>query len=83
MDNHTTLKLTEFRVLSNGANGGHSYVSSCIDYKNQNRKIVIFFKDKADEKKLQFLEEIYVEGNLLDEGEEYSLSLLGAKLIYS
>lgn len=42
-----TIRLTLFRTLETGSDGGHSYVTSEINYKGQTRKIVVFFADKA------------------------------------
>jgi hypothetical protein len=75
-----TIRLTKFRTLETGADGGHSYVTSEIEYKGQTRKIVVFFGNKADEQKLKERSEITVEGRLIDE-EHQSLNLLDSRLI--
>lgn len=75
-----TIRLTNFRTLETGSDGGHSYVTSEIDYNGQTRKIVVFFADKADEKKLKGRTEITVDGNLVDEKDQ-SLNLLDSRLI--
>ena len=75
-----TIKLTKFRTLETGADGGHNYVTSDIDYKGQTRKIVVFFADKSDEQKLKGRTEITVDGELVDEKDQ-SLNLLNSKLI--
>jgi len=66
--------------LETGADGGHSYVTSEIEYKGQTRKIVVFFADKADEQNLKGRKEITVDGRLIDEKNQ-SLNLLGSRLI--
>jgi len=38
----TTLKLTNFKILTTGADGGHHYVSTEIEYKVVRRKITVF-----------------------------------------
>ena len=76
-----TIKLTKFRTLETGADGGHRYVISDIDHKGRRRKIVVFFSDKSDEQKLEGKTEITVEGTLIDE-ENQSLNLLDSRLIY-
>ena len=75
-----TIQLTKFKTLETGADGGHSYVTSDIDYKGQTRKIVVFFADKSDEQKLKGRTEITVDGELIDEKDQ-SLNLLNSKLI--
>jgi hypothetical protein len=76
-----TIKLTKFRTLETGADGGHSYVTSDIDYKGQTRKIVVFFADKSDEQKLKGMTEITVDGELVDDKNQ-SLNLLNSRLIH-
>ena len=75
-----TIKLTKFKTLETGVDGGHSYVISDIDFKGQARRIVVFFADKADEQKLKGRTEITVAGDLVDEKDQ-SLNLLNSKLI--
>jgi len=74
------IKLTKFRTLETGADGGHSYVTADIDYKGQTRKIVVFFADKSDEQKLKERAGITVDGELIDEKDQ-SLNLLNSRLI--
>lgn len=76
-----TIKLTKFRTLETGADGGHSYVISDIDYKGETRKIVVFFAEKSDEQKLKGKTEITVDGELVDEKDQ-SLNLLNSRLIH-
>lgn len=75
-----TIKLTNFRTLETGVDGGHIYVTSDIIYNGQTRKIIVFFADKADEQKLNGRTEITINGRLLDE-ENQSLNLLDSKLL--
>jgi hypothetical protein len=76
-----TIKLTRFRTLETGAHGGHSYVTSEIEYKGLTRTIVVFFADKSDEQKLKGKTEITVDGELVDEKDQ-SLNLLNSRLIH-
>jgi hypothetical protein len=75
-----TFRLTNFRTLETGSDGGHSYVTSEIEDKGQTRKIVVFFADKSDEQKLKGRTEITVDGKLIDDKGQ-SLNLLGSRLI--
>jgi hypothetical protein len=75
-----TFRLTNFRILETGSDGGHSYVTSEIEHKGQARKIVVFFADKSDEQKLKGRAEIIVDGKLIDDKGQ-SLNLLGSRLI--
>jgi len=77
----TTLKLTNYKVLSTGADGGHHYISTEIEYNGATRHITALFKNKSDEKKLSEKLEITVRGNLLDEGLQHSLMLLDTEII--
>ncbi len=74
-------KLTDYRINSTGVDGGHFYVISEVEYQSRTRKLVVYFKDKSDERKLNDLEEMIVEGNLTDDGDQYSLNLLDSILI--
>lgn len=77
----TILKLTNFKVLSTGTDGGHHYISTKIEYKGLTRPIIALFKNKSDETKLTEILEITVKGNLVDEGLQHSLMLLDTEII--
>lgn len=77
----TTLKLTNFKIFTTGADGGHHYVSTEIENEGVRRKIIVLFKAKSDEKQLLDKNEITVKGNLIDEGLQQSLMLLEAEII--
>jgi hypothetical protein len=77
----TTLKLTNYKVLSTGADGGHHYISTEIEHNGVTRQITALFKNKADEKRLSDKLEITVRGNLIDEGLQQSLMLLDTEII--
>lgn len=74
-------QLGSFKILSTGADGGHSYVEADLDYKGTKQKLTIFFADKMDEQKIMSRQVIRVSGTLLDEGLQQSLILLDGKLI--
>jgi len=73
--------ITDFKINSTGHDGGHHYVMSDIEYKSESRRLVIFFKEKSDERRLSKMSELIVEGHLLDQGPKQSLSLLDSELI--
>jgi hypothetical protein len=77
----TTLKLTNYKVLSTGVDGGHHYISTEIEHNGVIRQITALFRNKSDEKKLSDKLEITVRGNLLDEGLQQSLMLLDTEII--
>lgn len=77
----TTLKLTNYKVLSTGVDGGHQYISTKIEHNGVIRQITALFRNKSDEKKLSDKLEITVRGNLLDEGLQHSLMLLETEII--
>jgi hypothetical protein len=77
----TTLKLTNYRVLSTGVDGGHLYISTIIQHKGLNRQLTAIFKSNSDENKLSEYMEITVLGNLIDEGLQQSLMLLDTEII--
>jgi hypothetical protein len=77
----TTYKLTDFKIQSTGADGGHYYISTELKYGGETRKLIVLFKSKSDEKLLKDKKEIKVKGNLIDEGQQQSLMLLDAEII--
>ncbi|MGG5487101.1 hypothetical protein [Gaetbulibacter sp. PBL-D1] len=74
-------ELTEFKTQSTGADGGHKYLKSKVDYKGQNREIVIYFTNKSDEQKITELNKIKIRGKIVDDGIEQSLTLYETKLL--
>ena len=76
-----TLKLTTFKILSTGADGGHHYISAEINHDGQTRKLIVLFKTKSDEKELIQKTEITVKGKLVDDGIQHSLMLLDAEIV--
>ena len=75
------IEISDFQTLSTGADGGHIYVTTEIDYKGQRRKLVIYFADKSDEQKVKTKDKLKLTGLMFDEGVQQSLSLLDTKLI--
>jgi hypothetical protein len=74
-------QLDNFLILSTGADGGHKYISTEIDFKGIRRKLTVFFESKADEEKITSMQRMKISGRLMDEGVEQSLLLLDAVLI--
>lgn len=77
----TRYKLTNFKILSTGADGGHHYISTEINHSGQTRKMTILFKNKSDELLLSGKTELTVKGNLIDDDLQNSLMLLEAELV--
>ena len=73
--------LNNFQLATNGADGGHVYILSKVDFKNEKRKLAVFFASKDDEQKLRGLNSITVKGQLIDEALPHSLHLLNAVLV--
>jgi hypothetical protein len=76
------IELTNFKVLSTGADGGHRYISGEVIHNGITRKITAMFEDKSDEAKLDSLQTIKLEGQLMDEGIQQSLLLLHSKIVH-
>ncbi|WP_234111808.1 hypothetical protein [Chryseobacterium sp. R2A-55] len=74
------IEIANFKILSNGADSGHIYLTTEISYKGQHRKLVIYFGDKSDEQKVKTKDILKLSGRLFDEGIQQSLSLLDTKL---
>ncbi|MDP3556327.1 MAG: hypothetical protein Q8T03_03070 [Bacteroidota bacterium] len=75
------IEISDFQTLSTGADGGHIYLTTEINYKGQHRKLVIYFADKSDEQKVKTKDKLKLNGRLFDEGMQQSLSLLDTKLM--
>lgn len=74
-------EISDYNILTTGADGGHIYLTTEINYKGQERKLVIYFADKSDEQKVKTNDKLKLSGRLFDEGVAQSLSLLDTKLI--
>jgi hypothetical protein len=75
------IEISDFQTLATGADSGHIYLTTEINYKGQLRKLVIYFADKSDEQKVKTKDKLKLNGRLFDEGVQQSLSLLDTKLI--
>ncbi len=73
-------KIEQYKVLETGADGGHSYISTEVEFKGKKRRLTALFLYKSDEKKLKDNLELYIEGDLFDEGEQHSLMLLNTTI---
>jgi len=74
-------EISEFKIKSTGADGGHHYLSTIVDFKGSKRNMTVIFKNKSDEKRLEQLKSLKVKGLLQDEGSEFPLTLLESELI--
>lgn len=74
-------EISDFKILSTGADGGHHYLSTIVDYKGSKRNMTVIFKNKSDEKRLEQLKSLKVKGHLQDEGSQFPLTLLESELI--
>ena len=75
------IEISDYTILSTGADGGHIYLTTNIEYAGQIRKLVIYFASKLDEQKVKTVKNIKLEGKSFDQRIQQSLSLLDAKLI--
>jgi len=75
------IEISNYLLLSTGADGGHHYISVDIEYKGQSRKLVAYFYDKNDEEKLLKKPHLKIQGDLIDEGMQYSLSLYNTIIV--
>jgi hypothetical protein len=76
-----TIYLKDFRVLHTGADGGHRYISTVIDYGGRQRPLTAFFARKEDEDRLDENNPVIIKGNLLDEGGHQPLLLMNAEIV--
>jgi hypothetical protein len=76
-----TYSIQDFTILSTGNDGGHHYLYTHIDYQGQRRKLVVFFADKADERKMRTATKVTVTGELTDQDPQQSLLLTEAALL--
>ena len=74
-------ELTDFKTQSTDADCGHTYLLAKVDYKGQNRDIIVYFTNKSDERKIEELNKVRIRGKIVDDGIEQSLSLLEAELL--
>ena len=76
----TELVLDNYKVQTTGADGGHNYILTEIEYEGNKRRIVILFSDKTEEPNLNENEAIKVIGEIEDVGIEYDLTMRNAKV---
>lgn len=69
----TEFVLEKYKVQSTGADGGHQYIVTKVEYKGKIRKLIILFANKSDEKKLKEKLRIRVKGQIQDDGGSYDL----------
>jgi hypothetical protein len=69
------IELDDYKVLTNGSDGGHCYLKTKTIYKGKERDLIVFFLKKSEEKKVKETEKLIIEGDLMDEGKEFSLTL--------
>jgi len=69
----TEIVIEKYKVQSTGADGGHRYILTEIEYKGKIRKLIALFKEKSDERKLKENVRIRIKGELEDDGEKYDL----------
>ena len=69
------IELDDYKVLTNGSDGGHCYLKTKTIYKGQERDLIVLFLDKSDEKMVKSNKKLIIEGDLMDEGNELSLTL--------
>ena len=74
-------RLDRFNIKTTGADGGHNYISTEIEYEGNKRNMVVMFLKKSDEKRLADLTEIEISGDLMDDGVKYDLTLLNTEII--
>lgn len=75
------LELTDYEILSTGADGGHKYISTEILENGKERRIIVLFKSKKDEALLEQRNTIKVFGNLFDQGSDQGLILNDSEII--
>ena len=76
----TEFILKKYNIQSTGANGGHNYLKTEIEYKGKIRKLVVLFANKTDEQNLKENTQIRIKGQLQDDGEKYDLVMNMATL---
>jgi hypothetical protein len=71
-------EIEDYVTLTNGSDGGRSYLKTKTFYRGQERNLIVFFLNKGDEEKVQLPLKIKIEGDLMDEGNDYSLTLFNS-----
>lgn len=74
------IELTDYKVLSNGADGGYHYISTEIEYQGKIRKLTALFLEKSEERELKQEKTLKISGDLMDDGLKHSLMLLNTTI---
>ncbi len=76
----TELVIENYKVQTTGADGGHNYILTEIDYKGNHRRLVILFSDKSEEPALNENKPIKIIGKIEDDGIKYDLMMSNARM---
>ena len=76
-----TFSISDFTILSTGADGGHWYIETHLNFRGKQRRLTIFFTSKLDEAKPEKGKLITVTGTIQDDGDLFGLLLLEAVLM--
>jgi len=76
----TEIVIENYKVQTTGANGGHNYILTEIDFDGNLRRLLILFSNKSDEPNLNANKPIKVIGEIEDDGIEYDLLMSNAKM---
>ncbi|WP_035739019.1 hypothetical protein [Flavobacterium subsaxonicum] len=74
------LHIENFKILSNGADGGHRYIVTEMQYKGSLKRVSVFLNDKTDENRLVENAPVTVVGQFTDDGNT-DLLISRAKII--
>jgi len=75
--------LSDYEVLTQSGSGWHKYLRADIIFEGAPRKLVIFFENEADEKRMADSFEIRVRGKIKEQHATLSLLLDDVELIES
>lgn len=81
MTKKIVIELTDYKIQSTGSDGGHHYLITKIEHKGKIRNMIVYFKDKSDERKVLHMNKVNLRGEIVDEGTEQYLSLINAELL--
>lgn len=76
----TELIIENYKIQTTGADGGHNYILTEINYKGKQRKLVILFTDESQEPKLNENKPLKIKGEILDEGIKYDLMMTNPEM---
>ncbi|WP_055443895.1 hypothetical protein [Lacinutrix himadriensis] len=69
----TEFVIEDYKVQSTGADGGHYYILTIVEYNGKIRKLIVLFAKKSDELKLKENLQIRIKGKLEEDGENLIL----------